>query len=197
MNNNKPQANLIGWNLLGHQYLFQSQWFNLRQDKIQVFNDKEFTYTYVEHPGAVFIVPITENLEVILIHSYRYPIDRWCWEIPAGSLGDQDKLSPSDVEHKELAEEIGGETENLKSLGSYYMANGFASLENHFFIAYDTKIRFTHQKEDTEVISEIKVLPIKQALQMIQNGEINDGESAFAMLLAFMEMRSVFRLTEK
>lgn len=197
MKNEKPQASLIGWTLLGYQYLFQSQWFNLRQDKIQLLNNKEFTYAYVEHPGAVFIVPITEDLEVILIHSYRYPIDRWCWEIPAGSLGDQDKLSPSDVAHKELAEEIGGETENLKSLGSYYMANGFASLENHFFIAYNTKITFTHQKEDNEVIREVKVLPIEQALQMIQNGEINDGESAFAMLLAFMEMRSVFRLTEK
>jgi ADP-ribose pyrophosphatase len=197
MKNEKPQANLIGWNLLGYQYLFQSQWFNLRQHKIQIINNKELTYTYVEHPGAVFIVPITENLEVILIHSYRYPIDRWCWEVPAGSLGDQDKLSPSDVAHKELVEEIGGETKNLKSLGSYYMANGFASLENHFFIAYDTIVGFTRQKEDTEVIREIKVLPIEQALKMIQNGEINDGESAFAILLAFMEMRSVHQFTGK
>jgi ADP-ribose pyrophosphatase len=197
MKNEKPQANLIGWNLLGYQYLFQSQWFNLRQDKIQIINNKELTYTYVEHPGAVFIVPITENLEVILIHSYRYPIDRWCWEVPAGSLGDQDKLSPSDVAHKELVEEIGGETKNLKSLGSYYMANGFASLENHFFIAYDTIVSFTRQKEDAEVIREIKVLPIEHALKMIQNGEINDGESAFAILLAFMEMRSVHQFTGK
>ena len=192
MKNDKHQASLIGWILLRSQYLFRSKWFNLRQDQLQLSDNKQFSYTYVEHPGAVFIVPITEKLEVILIHSYRYSIDRWCWEIPAGSLGDQDKLSPSDVAHKELAEEIGGETETLKSLGCYYMANGFASLENHFFIAYNTKISLKSQKEATEVIKEIKIIPIEQALKMIQNGEINDGESAFAMLLAFMEMRRIF-----
>ncbi|MEI6444401.1 MAG: NUDIX hydrolase [Nostocales cyanobacterium ELA583] len=185
----KPQANLIGWHLIESNYIHQSQWFNLRQDRLQIQNDQELTYTYVEHPGSVFVVPVTENSEIILIHSYRYTIDSWCWEVPAGSLGDKDVVDPVNVAHQELAEEIGGETESMEDLGCYYMANGFASLQNHFFIAHGTKITQPHRREDTEIIKQVVFFPIEKTLKMVQSGEINDGESAFAILLASMSLR--------
>ncbi|MFM6251840.1 MAG: hypothetical protein ACKPEQ_22300, partial [Dolichospermum sp.] len=77
-NNDKPQGKKIGWELQKTDLIFKSQWYNLRQDKISLPNNEEITYTYVEHPGAVFIIPITANQEIILMRSYRYTIDDWC-----------------------------------------------------------------------------------------------------------------------
>ena len=157
----------------------------MRKDQISLPNNQEITYTYVEHPGAVFIVPITANQEVILIRSYRYTIDDWCWEIPAGTLGDQKGLSPEEVARLELLEEIGGIAETFESLGWYYMANGLANLKNFFFIGHNVILNQDTQREVTEIIAEIKSFQIKDILTMIQDGLIKDGESAFALMLAF------------
>ncbi|MFM6181143.1 MAG: NUDIX domain-containing protein [Dolichospermum sp.] len=183
-NNDKPQGKKIGWELQKTDLIFKSQWYNLRQDKISLPNNEEITYTYVEHPGAVFIIPITANQEIILMRSYRYTIDDWCWEIPAGTLGDQKGLSLEEVARLELLEEIGGIAETFEGLGWYYIANGLANLKNFFFIAHNVTLSQDTQREITEIISEVKTFPIKDIFNMLQNGLIKDGESAFALMLA-------------
>ncbi|AFZ61386.1 NUDIX hydrolase [Anabaena cylindrica FACHB-243] len=183
-NPDKPNGEKLGWKIQKSQLIFQSQWYNLRQDKITLPKNQEITYTYIEHPGSVFVVPITANQEIILIRSYRYTIDDWCWEVPAGNLGDQKGLSPEEVARLELAEEIGGIAETFQSLGWYYMANGLASLKNFYFIAYNVTLNQGSQREVTEIINEVKTVSIKNIFNMIQEGLIKDGESAFAMMLA-------------
>ena len=72
------------WETLSSRFLWQSRWYNLRQDHIRTQDGHEFTYTIVDHPGAVWVVPITADGHVILIRHYRYTVDDWCWEVPAG-----------------------------------------------------------------------------------------------------------------
>ena len=76
---NKKNSKSLGWQVLNSQYIFQCPYFKLRQDTIVLPNQKKFPYTYVEHPGSVFVVPISPQREIFLIHSYRYTIDDWCW----------------------------------------------------------------------------------------------------------------------
>jgi ADP-ribose pyrophosphatase len=183
-NHDKPQGKEIGVEQKQTQMIFQSRWYNLRQDQISLPNNQEITYTYLEHPGAVFVVPLTANQEIILIRSYRYTIDDWCWEVPAGCLGDKNELLPEQVAYQELAEEIGGECERIESIGWYYMGNGFASLKNFFFIAHNVTLSQYTQREATEIINEVKPFPVKDIFSMLQEGLIKDGESAFAIMLA-------------
>lgn len=183
-NSDKPQAKQIGWELKKTDLIFQSQWYNLRQDLINLPNNQEIIYTYVEHPGAVFVVPLTANQEIILMRSYRYTIDDWCWEIPAGTLGDQQGKTLEEVARLELLEEIGGISETFESLGWYYIANGLANLKNFFFIAHNVTLSQDSQREITEIIKDVKSFSIKDILKMIKEGLIKDGESAFALMLA-------------
>jgi len=183
-NHDKPNGDKLGWQVKQTQLIYKSQWYNLRQDRISLPENEEITYTYVDHPGSVFIVPITPSQEVILIHSYRYTIDDWCWEVPAGNLGDQDGRSPEQVALIELQEEIGGEPETLQSLGWYYMANGFAYLKHFFFIAHNVTLNQKVEREATEVISQVKAFPIIEIHKLIKNQFILDGDSAFALMLA-------------
>ena len=56
----------------------QSRWYNLRQDRLRAPTGHEFTYTLIDHPGAVWIVAVTADGQVVLIRQYRYTVDDWC-----------------------------------------------------------------------------------------------------------------------
>lgn len=63
------------WETLDRRYLWQSRWYNLRQDRVRTPTGHEFTYTMVDHPGAVWVVAVTCDEKVALIWNYRYPVD--------------------------------------------------------------------------------------------------------------------------
>lgn len=52
---------------LDSHYLWQSPWYNLRQDRLRAPGGREYTYTVVEHPGAVWVVPVTTDGQIVLI----------------------------------------------------------------------------------------------------------------------------------
>jgi ADP-ribose pyrophosphatase len=180
----KPNAVQLGWKMLKSSFLFRSKWYNLRQDTIIPPNASERTYTFVEHPGSVFIVPINEMFEIVLIRSFRYTIDQWCWEIPAGFCGDQPDMRPEIVARIELQEEIGAKPTRLIHLNSYFMSNGFANMQNHIFLATVTKIQPDQMILNDEAIDQIKSYPIETVRKMIREGIIADGDSALAILVA-------------
>jgi ADP-ribose pyrophosphatase len=72
------------WETLGRHYLWQSRWYNLRQDRVRTPAGHEFTYTLVEHPGAVWIVPVTDDGQIVLIRHYRYPVSDSCQKVKNG-----------------------------------------------------------------------------------------------------------------
>lgn len=62
------------WETLDSHLLWQSRWYNLREDRVRTDAGHEFTYTIVDHPGAVWIVPVTSEGQVVLVRHYRYPV---------------------------------------------------------------------------------------------------------------------------
>ena len=50
------------------------------------YNGQELTREFVAHPGAVAVVALNEDREVLLINQYRHPVRSYLWEIPAGLL---------------------------------------------------------------------------------------------------------------
>lgn len=181
--NDKPIGLAAGWILKTKKILFKSAWFQLRQD-IVLYNNKEAEWTYVEHPGSVFIVPLTSKNEIVLIKIYRYAIDAWCWEIPAGGIGDKAGKSLLEIAKEELEEEAGYTSEDWQLMDWYYTANGCASIQSNFFLARNVEALASNHTEEMETISEVKAFPLTEAVQMVLKGEIRDGETAFGILLA-------------
>ena len=72
------------WEPLSSKKIYENSWNALRQDQVRTHTGKQITYTYMEHPGAVAVVPVTTDGEIVLIKSYRYTVKDWCWEIPMG-----------------------------------------------------------------------------------------------------------------
>lgn len=83
----KTHAHALGWDVRATEYPFPSPWLTLRRDQVSA-GETDFTYTYMEAAPAVFIVPVTATGDVILIRQYRYAVDEWCLEVPAGGRGE-------------------------------------------------------------------------------------------------------------
>jgi ADP-ribose pyrophosphatase len=166
------------WDTLASRYLWQSRWYNLREDRLRTQAGHEFTYTVIEHPGAVWVVPVTDNGLIVLVWHYRHTIQDWCYEVPAGGLSEDSP--PEEVARRELLEEIGGRAAELRPVGQFYTSNGISDEIAYVYLATGVKLGES-QREPTELM-QMRLMPIQQVLEMARRGQIADGPSALALL---------------
>jgi ADP-ribose pyrophosphatase len=171
-------SNMPVWQTLESRSLWRSEWYNLRQDRVRTQTGHEFTYTIVDHPGAVWVVPVTADGQIVLIRSYRYPVDDWCYEVPAGGLSPD--LTPEEAARRELREEVGGIAAKLRYVGQFYTSNGISNEVAYVYLAAGVELG-TARHEPTELM-EMHPVPVARALRMAHEGEITDGPSALALL---------------
>lgn len=176
----KPNGRDLGWRRLETTYPFQYHMFRVRQDRVRWPDGNVAPYAYVQGCGAVWIVPVTTDGKIVLIRQFRYTVDGWCWEVPAGGFHDFSG-SPIDLARQELAEEVGGESEEWLHVGSFRPGVSILDEICHIVLARDVRLGNEPHREPAEII-EIHPMPIPQALEMACNGEIIDGHSALALL---------------
>ena len=165
---------------LNQRLLYQNPWYQLRQDDVVLPNGEQTLYNVIDKSNAAWVVPVLRDGRVVLINQYRYAIDDWCLEIPAGGIyGDR---SPEQTAHQELREEIGGQAGSLTFLGQFWTMNGIGNELGFFYIAQDVTLSQSVQHEATEVI-ELKIVEAAEAIAMAKSGQIADAPSALAILL--------------
>lgn len=168
-------------------YLWQSRWYNVRQDQIRAPDGSELTYTVIEKPDAVWVLPVTAAGEIVLIDQYRYTIGDWCLEIPAGNI--EPGHTPETMAARELREEVGGMAKRLVPLPEFYTMNGIGSERAIVFLALGVALG-EPDREPTELIR-LRRVPIEEGIQMARTGAIKDGPSALAILMAEPALREV------
>ncbi len=165
---------------LASRYLWRSRWYNVRQDDLRAPDGSEFTYTLVEKPDAVWIVPVTPGGDIVLIRQYRYAISAWCLEVPAGNI--EPGHTPEEMAARELREEIGGTAGQLIPVTEFYTMNGIGTERAKIFLARDVSLS-DPAHETTELI-ELRRVPVAEAMRLARTGAITDGPSALAILLS-------------
>ena len=127
-----------------------------------LIDGKEYPYTYVINKDSVCIIPVIED-QVVVIEQYRYTLDKWLLEFPAGAVDDGE--SSEEAAKRELKEETGYISEKLIYLGEYYMNQGISSAKCDLFFAkcIDKK---EECREKTEFIK-TKLIPINQFQELI------------------------------
>src|SRR5262245_3135241 len=108
---------------LSRSIVYNGRVFRIERDMVTLPHGRTATMEVVRHRGSVVLVPQPDRTHVILILQYRYAIDRWIWELPAGSLEAGE--APAKAARRECAEEIGLEPRRIKRLGTYYPTPGF------------------------------------------------------------------------
>lgn len=158
---------------------YQGKLLSLYTETFTWDDKSKTTLEIVKHPGAVGILAIDDQENILLIRQWRTPIQRILIEIPAGTL-EKNEL-PQECAYRELQEETGFKPLTLIPLGGLYSTPGFSNEYIHLFLAKDL-IPSPLQAEDTEGIDLFKI-SLPDALSKIQSGEISDSKTMAAICL--------------
>jgi GDP-mannose pyrophosphatase NudK len=148
--------------------------------------------TYDRGNGSTVLLYNREKKTVVLIRQFRFPAyvngqeDGMLIEACAGRL---DEADPEACMKKEAEEEAGFVVHNPRKIFASYMSPGSITEKVHFFVAeYDPEHRISAGGGDETEGEDIEVLeiPLDQAMQMIESGEIQDGKTI--MLLQYAKL---------
>ena len=178
----KPGAASLGWQVSDTHRPYQNKVNRLRADRVVIPGRGELQYCYLERGESVIIVPVTTDGQVVLIRQYRYPVDEFCVELPAGCCRDTGGFSLEAVARKELHEEIGATAETLEYVTWFYSSSSISDEVCHIFLARGVKLAHAAETEAGEHLEPLTV-PVAEALAMARSGQIKTGTCALALLL--------------
>jgi 8-oxo-dGDP phosphatase len=176
------------WQTIHSQMVYQNPWMTVYEDKVRMPNGQSGIYGFIDSKPGVFIIALTEDSKVYLIESFRYPTQRWQWELPTGGIDAG--LSPLEAAKHELAEELGMTAEQWTQVNTFGpSSNGFMKDTQHVFIA-ESLSPSREKPEDFEAIRAVKAASITEIMSMIEAGSLSDGQS-LAALMQFMARQKV------
>ena len=162
------------------QLLRKGRVFDFTVENVTLSNGFTVDLEVIRHPGASAIVPVVENDNILMLKQYRHAIGRAIWEIPAGTFDrSEDALACA---RRELIEETGYAGGAFDRLGAITPVPGYSDEIIHLFLA--TELAPARQKLDQDEILEVHPLPVRQVVQMIREGEIQDAKTITGIFLA-------------
>lgn len=163
------------------ELIFDGKVLHLYRDEIYLPDGREAFREYCRHIGAVCVVPVTNDGEVICVRQYRYPVADVMLEIPAGKL-DSKTEDPTCAVLRELREETGATCKKLTFMGKYYSSP--AILDECIYMYMAEELEFGETDFDDDEFLETVRIPIDELVAKIMRGEIPDGKTQAAVMRA-------------
>ena len=158
------------------QTRFTSPW---REFVLDRFGDGH-EYAFLTVPPAVWVIPISDTGETMLVRQYRHPVGAHPLEVPAGSIEPNE--APLDAAARELREEVGGVARSLRRVGGFYSSSAHMSLRGLVFVA--TGVEFGEPTHTTREGIELVRMPFARAVDLAKCGELCEAQSALALIYA-------------
>jgi ADP-ribose pyrophosphatase len=160
------------------QRFFRGKAVSFRIDQVKIPENQLATREFLVHPGAVGVLPFISPNRIVLVKQYRYPIEQFTYEIPAGKLAKGE--DPLDCVGRELEEETGYQAKKIKKLVSYWPTAAFSTEVIHLYVATD--LVETEANPDEDEFIEIVTVSPRQLKQLIKKGRIQDSKTLIAYL---------------
>lgn len=170
-------------NLLSRTVVHSGRIFRLEIDRVTLPGGHTIDMELVRHPGSVVLLPVPEPGSIILIRQYRYAIDRWIWELPAGTLKPGEDLVAAAA--RECEEEIGLAPGRVTRLRGYYPTPGFCDEEMTYCLCEELRRPApdsTVRKDEDEDI-EPRTFTVGEARALVASGEIVDLKTLAGLTL--------------
>ncbi len=137
----------------------------------------------VRHMGGAGVIAMDENNEIYLVKQFRYAVGEELIEIPAGKLEPNEE--PMITAGRELIEEAGITSDNIKPLGKIIPTCGYC--DEIIYVYYATDIKPSQQNLDEDEELTVFKMPLSEAVDAVFDGRIIDGKTTYA-ILALNEM---------
>jgi len=169
------------WKTLSEKEVYSNPWIKISHHEVINPSGGKGIYGVVSFRNkAIGVVPVDDELHTYLVGQFRYTLNEYSWEIPEG--GGPDGEEPAITAVRELREETGLEAETLELLGKIHTSNSVTDEVGYIFLAKDLK-QLDASPEETEDIT-VRRIPLAQAVEMVESGEITDSLSMTGILLA-------------
>jgi ADP-ribose pyrophosphatase len=172
--------------IIDSQSIYQGRVVQFRVNTVALPDGSTTMREIIGTPGAVAIVPLTDDGQVRMVRQYRSASGEVLLELPAGTL-EPDEL-PEQAAPRELAEETGDQATHWQRLTGFYTMPGICDEYIHLFLATGLTPGQTNHEVDEFI--EVVTLPLDKALAMVCSGEIRDAKTIIGLLMV-AEMREL------
>lgn len=165
---------------LRSEILMKGRAFTIRRDTMKTPDGRETKFDIVEHGGSVIIIPVDDDGNLLFVRQYRHAAGMDLLELPAGTRDGDEPFDQCAA--REVREETGMEAGTLTYVGSFYLAPGYSTEYMGVFLATDLKPN--PLEADADEFLSVEKIPVKQALQMAEHGDMPDAKTLAALLMA-------------
>ena len=173
--------------LLSTEKVYQGRIWDVVSDTFQLSESGDaLTRDYIDHPGAVAVLPVDAEGRILLLKQYRHPVGMDLWEIPAGLLdveGEDFVVGAA----RELAEEADLAAGTWNVLADVFNSPGSSSEAIRIYLARDlTEIPHHERHERTEEEAEIEFhwISLEDAVASVLAGRLHNPSAVVGILAA-------------
>jgi ADP-ribose pyrophosphatase len=180
MSRTRPEHPDLTETTVSSQKVFEGDLLHVYQDHARLPDGKVKIREYIAHPGAVVIIPLLDNGELVLERQFRYPLHRDFYELPAGKIDSGE--DPLVCAQRELLEETGYTAKSWRYLATLHPCIGYSNEKLIYYLAQE--LTFEGAKLDDGEYLEIFTLPPAEALEWVKEGKITDNKSVSGLFWA-------------
>ncbi|MDA8257263.1 MAG: NUDIX hydrolase [Betaproteobacteria bacterium] len=160
--------------------IYDGRLLHVKEDQVLLPNGNTATREYIVHPGAVVVVPLLENGDVLMVRQFRYPLQRDFFELPAGKIdADEDVLACG---QRELLEETGFAAQAWRFLTTIHPCIGYSDERILIYLAQDLS-EHGHRRDEDEFLENVR-LPLETAMEWVRDGRISDVKTIIGLFWA-------------
>lgn len=173
-----PNPELEG-EILSSSLAFQGGFLKIDAVDIELPNGHRTTHEVIRHPGAVCIIALNDEGQILVVRQFRTALERMTVEVPAGKLDPGE--DPLEAVQRELSEETGYEAGTVRYLASIAVASGYSDEIIHLYTATDLTAGAAHPDEDEFVAAEW--VEMESLIDSVLDGRIEDSKTMIAALI--------------
>lgn len=175
--------------------VYQGRIWDVVSDTFSLTSDSTpLTRDYIDHPGAVAVVVLNEQNQVLLLRQYRHPVQMNLWEIPAGLLdveGEDFVVGAA----RELAEEADLVAAQWDVLTDFFNSPGSSSEAIRIYLARQVSLvpedqRHVRTEEEAEI--QFAWVDLDEAASAVLAGRIHNPSAVVGILAAAQAVRTDF-----
>jgi 8-oxo-dGTP pyrophosphatase MutT (NUDIX family) len=177
---------MTDFEVVSSRTVYTGKIMSLRVDEVRMPGGRVVVREVIEHCGAVGIVALDDDGNVVMIRQYRHPAGTWLLELPAGLL-DVPGEKALDTARRELAEEAHLRATTWHTLLNIRSSPGLSEEAARVFLArglsYVPKAD-RHVGVDEETDLGVHRRPLDDAAEAVLAGEIENSLACAGILAA-------------
>ena len=173
---------------ISSELVLEGGMMRVKRDQVRLPSGNQSQREFILHPGAVLIVPLLDNGNLLLERQFRYPLNRVFVELPAGKIDAGEDILLTG--QRELLEETGYVAQEWVYLGLQHPCIGYSDEVIYMFIAKGLEAGDAHCDEDEAL--ELFEASLDDCLQMVATQQITDAKTILALMYLEKHLQGIW-----